>query len=178
MPVTIGNTITQFTIDFSSCNCESNSSGSELFEVSFEQNKKGILAKIKNLTSSTLKLVIESYITSKKKYSIKNTVVQGNGESFVFFPVEGVDDVVFAIYEESDNCTLVFDEQKKEIIFSTTNADVIGLCLFIYENITYKRLLKIKNPQISTVTLSIHSLPDFFNAFNLDMHCFCVKKNL
>lgn len=166
MPTTSDNTntFTQFTIDFSNCSCASGQS--DPFEIKFEQNKKGILVKIKNLTSNILDLVVEAYISAKHRYILKNALVQPNEESLIFFPVDVVSDVIFAIYEKSNECTLIFDEQSKDVTFDTTNQNVVGLCVIYDDNGAYKAIL----------TYSSYSLT-FVDSI-VDVHCFCVKKGI
>lgn len=168
MATTVANTMTQFTIDFSNCNCPQSGGGSELFEVKFEQNKKGILVKIKNLTSNTLDLVVQAYISANHKYILKDTLVQPNGDSFVFFPVDSVSDVIFAIYEKSNDCTLAFNEETKSVIFHTTNQNVIGLCIIYDDNNSYSAILQ--NPSSGIVLYNMDSI--------VNVHCFCVKRGI
>ena len=158
------NTVTQFTIDFSNCSCASGQS--DPFEIKFEQNKKGILVKIKNLTSNILDLVVEAYISAKHRYILKNALIQPNEESLIFFPVDVVSDVIFSIYEKSNECTLIFDEQSKLVTFYTTNQNVVGLCTIYDDNGAYKAILK-----------SSSSLPLYVDSI-VDVHCFCVKKGI
>ena len=167
MPTDNTNTVTQFTIDFSNCNCSQSGGGSEPFEVKFEQNKKGILVKIKNLTSNILDLVVEAYISAKHRYILKNALVQPNEESLIFFPVDVVSDVIFAIYEKSNECTLIFDEQSKLVTFDTTNQNVVGLCAIYDDNGAYKAIFKSYSSLILDYVDSI-----------VDVHCFCVKKGI
>jgi len=166
-PTTVVNTITRFTIDFSNCICSQPGGGSEPFEVKFEQNKKGILVKIKNLTSNILDLVVEAYISAKHRYILKSALVQPNEESLIFFPVNVVSDVIFAIYEKSNECTLIFDEQSKIVTFYTTNQNVAGLCTIYDDNGAYKAILK------SSSSLDLYAVDSI-----VDVHCFCVKKGI
>lgn len=174
MATTVANTITQFTIDFSNCTCPQSGGGSEPFEVKFEQNKKGILVKIKNLTSNTLDLVVQAYISVKSKYILKDTLVQPNKDSFVFFPVDSVSDVIFAIYEKSNDCTLAFDEERKVVIFHTTNQSVVGLCVIYDDNNSYSTILR--NPHSGAPAPSELHLYGMDSILNL--HCFCVKREV
>lgn len=180
------NIIIKFTIDFSNCSCSQldggsggesgggSGGGSELFEVKFEQNKKGILVKIKNLTANTLDLVIQAYISVKYKYILKDTLVQPNKDSFVFFPVDSVSDVIFAIYEKSNDCTLAFNEETKSISFHTTNQNVVGLCIIYDDNNSYSAILQ--NPP------SEAPAPSELHLYGMDsivnVHCFCVKREI
>ncbi|ABJ91426.1 hypothetical protein YS40_032 [Thermus phage phiYS40] len=154
--------MTQFTIDFSNCTCSS-----ELFKVTFEQNKKGISVKIKNQTSSVLNLVIEAYLISTQKYLAKSVSIQANEESLSFFPVPGVDDVIFAIYEKTDDCTMVFDEQTKVLTFTPTKSGVGALCFLSGDDVSLKVFIKGNQVPVST------SFEDTYSVFNIN--CFCVK---
>lgn len=201
MPTTVANTKTQFTIDFSNCNCSqsgggsepfantiikftidfsncicggSEPGGSEPFEVKFEQNKKGILVKIKNLTSNTLDLVIQAYISVKRKYLLKDTLVQPSEDSFVFFPVDSVSDVIFAIYEKSNDCTLAFNEETKSVIFHTTNQNVVGLCVIYDDNNSYSTILQVPHSEAPAPSeLHLYDMDSILN-----VHCFCVKREI
>jgi len=173
-PTTVVNTITRFTIDFSNCICSQPGGGSEPFEVKFEQNKKGILVKIKNLTSNTLDLVVQAYISVKSKYVLKDTLVQPNEDSFVFFPVDSVSDVIFAIYEKSNDCTLAFNEETKSVIFHTTNQNVVGLCVIYDDNNSYSTILQ--NPHSEAPAPSELHLYGMDSILNV--HCFCVKREI
>lgn len=174
--------VIEFTIDFSQCNClqlgggtdGGSGEGSELFEVKFEQNKRGILVKIKNLTSNTLDLVIQAYISVNHKYILKDTLVQPNEDSFVFFPVDSVSDVIFAIYKKSNDCTLAFNEERKAVIFHTTNQNVVGLCIIYDDNNSYSAILQ--NPHSETPAPSELHLYGMDSI--LDVHCFCVERKI
>lgn len=163
--------MTQFTIDFSNCNCSQSGGGSEPFEVKFEQNKKGILVKIKNLTSNTLDLVVQAYISANHKYILKDTLVQPNEDSFVFFPVDSVSDVIFAMYEKSNDCTLAFNEETKIVIFHTTNQNVVGLCIIYDDSNSYSAILQ--NPPSGVSGIVLHAMDSIVN-----VHCFCVKRGI
>lgn len=178
MPTTFDNTntVTQFTIDFSNCNCSqldggSEPGGSEPFEVKFEQNKKGILVRIKNKTSNILDLVIVAYLVSIQKYFAKSVSMQANSEALAFFPVHGVEDVIFSIYEKTDDCTLVFDEQTKTIIFSSENVSNGALCILSGNEISSKVFIKRRIPEDQTpVVMNLDKIDSVF-----DIGCFCVK---
>lgn len=166
--------MTQFTIDFSNCNCLQSGGGSEPFEVKFEQNKKGILVKIKNLTSNTLDLVVQAYISTNRKYILKDTLVQHNEDSFVFFPVDSVSDVIFAIYEKRNDCTLAFNEERKAVIFHTTNQNVVGLCVIYDDNNSYSTILRVPDSEAPAPSeLYLYDMDSILN-----VHCFCVKSEI